>query len=138
MAQQQAVQAALTVNGVDVYVEGEGPDTVVMIHGWPDTWRLWDGTVAALRTTHRCVRFTLPGFGQGEPRKAYALAELVDTFAAIVDAVSPGKPVTLMVHDWGAVFGYQYVMAHPERVHRLVGVDIGDANSPDYARQASA
>lgn len=131
-------QQTLTVNGVDVYIEGDGPRTVVMIHGWPDTYRLWDSTVAALRATHRCVRFTLPGFAKGEPRRAYSLAELVATFAAIVDAVSPGRKVTLMVHDWGAVFGYQYVMKHPERVERLVGVDIGDANSPAYAREISA
>ncbi len=136
--EQQAPQPTLKVNGVDVYVQGTGEHTVVMIHGWPDTYRLWDGTVAALQATHRCVRFTLPGFAKGEPRKAYSLAELVATFAAIIDAVSPGKPVTLMVHDWGAVFGYQYAMAHPERLERLIGVDIGDANSPDYARQTTA
>ena len=127
-------QQPLVINGTEVWVEGEGPATVVMIHGWPDTHRLWDGQVAALKSSHRCVRFTLPGFDVTQPRKAYSLAALLATFDAIINQVSPGQPVTLMVHDWGAVFGYQYVMAHPERVARLIGVDIGDANSPEHAR----
>ena len=33
-----------------------------MIHGWPDTHRLWDRQVAALQDRYRCVRFALPGF----------------------------------------------------------------------------
>ena len=40
-----------------------------------------------------------------------------------------GWPVTLVLHDWGCIFGYQFCMRHPERVRRIVGVDIGDAES---------
>ena len=38
----------LDVQGLTVRIEGQGP-TVVMLHGWPDTLALWDGTVAALQ-----------------------------------------------------------------------------------------
>ncbi len=52
----------ITTQGIDIHLDGTGPSTVLMLHGWPDTHRLWDATVAALQDRHRCVRFTLPGF----------------------------------------------------------------------------
>ncbi len=127
----------LVVEGVDVHIEGEGP-TVMMVHGWPDTWRLWDGTVAALSPHYRCVRFSLPGFDLAKPPRRMTLPGLVDCFAAVVDAASPGQPVTLLLHDWGAIFGYEYAARHPHRVSRIVGVDIGDVTTGDYLRSLSA
>jgi cis-3-alkyl-4-acyloxetan-2-one decarboxylase len=35
----------MQVNGAEVIVEGSGAEPVVMIHGWPDTYRLWDAQV---------------------------------------------------------------------------------------------
>lgn len=131
----------LNIDGIDVHVEGEGEHAVVMIHGWPDTYRLWDGAAAHLLAQFpgqlRCVRFTLPGFDLAKPPRPMNVQQLVDSFAAIVDAVSPGRPVTLMLHDWGCVFGYEYLAQHPQRVARLVGVDIGDYNSGALGRALS-
>lgn len=126
-----------TIEGVDVFVEGEGEDTVVMIHGWPDTHRLWDGQVAALKAGHRCVRFTQPGFDPAKPARSPNLDELVRIYAAIIDHVSPGRPVTLLLHDWGCVFGLQYAMRHPERVARIAAIDIGDTNSAAFLKSLS-
>ncbi len=127
----------LRVNGVDVLVEGDGPTTVVMLHGWPDTCRLWDAQVASLKTGYRCVRFTLPGFEAGQPRVACSLAETTDLLLAVVNRVSPTRPVVLLLHDWGCFFGYQFAMREPARVAKIVGVDIGDARSREYLRSLS-
>jgi len=111
--------------------EGVEPEaTVVMLHGWPDSAALWDGTVAALRTRWRCVRFTWPGFRDGDPeRAAYPLADLVERLRQVVQQFGGGRPVTLLLHDWGCVFGYAFWRSHPQLVARIVGVDIGDAGS---------
>lgn len=61
---------SLQIDGIDIHIEGDGPGTMVMIHGWPDTWRLWDEQVAFFKPGMRCVRFTLPGFDLDGPRKA--------------------------------------------------------------------
>lgn len=124
----------LIVDGVEVFIEGEGPQTVVMIHGWPDTYRLWDAQVAWLKGRYRCVRFTLPGFDTAQPARLASLVQMVDLFKAIVDRVSPGQPVTLLLHDWGAMFGYEFAAQHPDRVARIIGVDIGDTNSGAYLK----
>ncbi|TWI42533.1 pimeloyl-ACP methyl ester carboxylesterase [Pseudoduganella flava] len=118
-----------TINGVEVLIEGTGPDTILMLHGWPDTRALWDQTAAALSPHYRCVRFTWPGFEPGAPRGEHSLDELIALCEHVVREVSPNKPVILLVHDWGCLFGYQFAMRHPDRVARVVGIDIGDAGS---------
>lgn len=128
---------AFVVQGTDVHVEGLGPQTLVMIHGWPDTHHLWNGTVLALQAHYRCVRFTMPGFeapGRGDAR---TLADITALLLAILDKVSPDEPVTLVLHDWGCFFGYELAARHPERVTRIVGMDIGDATSTEFLRSLS-
>lgn len=119
----------MIIDGIEVLVEGEGAEAVLMIHGWPDTLRLWDATVEALKPRWRCVRFTLPGFDLSRPGRAYSLDEVVETVRRIVTQCCPGQRVTLLAHDWGCLFGYQFAMRHPRLVSRIVGVDIGDAGS---------
>lgn len=132
-----ATAAALQIDGIDILVEGSTrPDapTIVMIHGWPDTYRLWDAQVTALKEQYRCVRFTLPGFDIGKPARARSIDELVGFFEQVVRAVSPTRPVIFMLHDWGCLFGYEFYMRHPSLVRRIIGVDIGDAGATDYLR----
>jgi cis-3-alkyl-4-acyloxetan-2-one decarboxylase len=131
-------QGVVTVDGIEVLLDGDAEHTVVMIHGWPDTHRLWDSTVAHLKGRHRCVRFTLPGFDVAQPPRPTSMAQMTALFKAVVDRVSPDRPVTLLLHDWGCVFGYEFAARHPDRVARVVGVDIGDHNSGAYLRSLPA
>ena len=119
----------MKIDGVEVVIEGEGPASIVMVHGWPDTHRLWDAQVEALRSRYRCVRFTLPGFEAGHPRRAYSLDELIALLLRVVEKAGGGGPVTLLLHDWGCMFGYQFALRHPQSVSRIIGVDVGDAGS---------
>ncbi|OGB85836.1 MAG: alpha/beta hydrolase, partial [Burkholderiales bacterium RIFCSPLOWO2_12_FULL_67_210] len=127
------MQTTLDVQGLNVIVEGRGP-TVVMLHGWPDTRALWDDTVAALRDGYRCVRFSLPGFDLSKPPRPVSVNQMCELVGAVVDTVSPGEPVTLLLHDWGCFFGYEYAARHPQRVARVAAVDIGDTNSGTYLK----
>jgi cis-3-alkyl-4-acyloxetan-2-one decarboxylase len=124
---------SLKVQGIDVLIDGHGP-TVVMMHGWPDSPELWDETVAALCDAYRCVRFALPGYDLSQPRRPVSVDEMCALVSAVVDAVSPDRPVTLLLHDWGCFFGYEYAARHPHRVSRVVGADIGDTNTGAYLK----
>ena len=120
------------IAGVDVFVEGEGLETIVMIHGWPDTYRIWSKQIHFFKKNYRCVYFTFPGFDVSQPRRAYSLAETTEILREIIDQVSPDQKVNLMLHDWGCFFGYQYYMQYPDRVSKIVGIDIGDAKSKEF------
>ncbi len=130
--------ATLQIQGVDVFIDGPADQphapTVVMIHGWPDTHRLWDASVQALKGRYRCVRFTLPGYELSQPPRPTSVVDMVALFAAIVNKVSPFEPVTLMLHDWGCIFGYEYAALNASRVSRVVGLDVGDHNTSAFHR----
>lgn len=126
-------ELSLDVDGTEVLLQGQGEQVILMLHGWPDTRALWDDTVSALQDTHVCARLTLPGFAQGAVR-AMSLDEMTLFLRRVTNRISPGKPVILMLHDWGCVFGYEFAVRHPERVSRVVAVDVGDHNSPRLQR----
>ncbi|MYN27454.1 alpha/beta fold hydrolase [Duganella levis] len=127
----------MAVDGVDIYIEGEGAETIVMIHGWPDTYRVWDAQVAELRHRYRCVRFTLPGFDIAKPRRSYSLDAMMRVLLHIVNSVNKKEKVILMLHDWGCVFGYEFYMRNKTLVSAIIGVDIGDAQSKATIRSRS-
>jgi pimeloyl-ACP methyl ester carboxylesterase len=100
--------------------------TIVFIQGWPDSASLWDEAVAALGSTYRCVRVTMPNFdGQRSVRWGYTTDEIVDALTELVREAAKNGPVTLVLHDWGAYWGYPVHHRVPELVSRVVGVDIG-------------
>ncbi|QCB45184.1 alpha/beta hydrolase [Hydrogenophaga sp. PAMC20947] len=131
------MRETMRLQGLDVVIEGQGP-TVVFLHGWPDTLALWDDTVQALHDGYRCVRFSLPGFDLSQPPRPQSVDDMCALIGAVVDAVSPGEPVALVLHDWGCFFGYEYAARHVDRVARVVSADIGDTNSGAYLAALTA
>ncbi len=96
-----------------VYEEGnpQGP-TVLLVHGWPDSHVLWDSVVAELAPTHRIIRYDSRGAGASEVPEAvsaYIVEQLADDVDAVAAAISPGAPVHVVGHDWGAATVWEYV-----------------------------
>ncbi|OQO92682.1 short chain dehydrogenase [Saccharomonospora piscinae] len=91
-----------------VRVREAGPDapTLVCVHGYPDNATLWDGVLAELPDTLRVVTYDVRGAGDSDrprTREAYRLDRLAEDLRAVVDAVSPDRPVHLLAHDWGSI-----------------------------------
>jgi cis-3-alkyl-4-acyloxetan-2-one decarboxylase len=125
------MQTAQNIHGLQVTIEGEGP-TLVFLHGWPDSPALWNDTVKALQDSHRCVRFALPGYDLSQPPRPVSVDEMCALIREVVDEVSPDEPVTLVLHDWGCFFGYEFAARNTARVARVVAADVGDTNSGAY------
>ena len=113
---------------VNISQRGAGP-AVVLLHGFPDSLRLWDATgdrlVAAGRTV---VAFDQYGFGDSDAprgRRHYRIDALVDDVANVVRALQLPTPVDLMGHDWGAVIGWCVCLRYPELVRRQVVISVG-------------
>jgi pimeloyl-ACP methyl ester carboxylesterase len=84
----------------------EGGPTVLLVHGYPDDHAVWDLVADRLDADHHVVTYDVRGAGaSGVPadRAGYRLDALVADMAAVVDAVSPGRPVHLVAHDWGSI-----------------------------------
>nr|WP_249358818.1 SDR family oxidoreductase [Nocardia cyriacigeorgica] len=81
-------------------------ETVVLVHGWPDTHHLWDRVVPLLARRFHVVSYDTRGHGESTRTQRtadYRLEELASDFFAVVDAVSPDRPVHVLAHDWGSV-----------------------------------
>ena len=86
--------------------------TVLLVHGYPDTHRVWDEVSAALAVNHHVVRYDVRGAGlSGAPREVgdYGLDRLADDLFAVAAAVSPDRPVHVAGHDWGSVQAWHAV-----------------------------
>ncbi|WP_018683248.1 SDR family oxidoreductase [Actinokineospora enzanensis] len=96
-------------DGVDLAVFTQGdPDspTVLLVHGFPDTHRLWDAVADQLTEDYHVARYDVRGAGEsGAPRKlaAYRVETLAEDLFAVADAVSPRRPVHVVAHDWGSI-----------------------------------
>ena len=123
----------IQIQDITIEVTGSGTEIILMLHGWPDTLALWDGTVNALQPKYRCARLTLPGFESGP--QAVSLDAMCSLLLQVADHLSPGKAITLLLHDWGCAFGDEFAMRHPQRVARVIALDVGDHNSPALRRQ---
>lgn len=114
-------------------IEGrqDGP-TLFFIQGWPDDVSVWDTQVAALKDRYRCVRVNMPNYGDAaDAPGGYTTDEIVEGLTACIRAVSsPGAQVTLIIHDWGAYWGYIVHHRNPALVERLVGLDIAPHLKP--------
>ena len=105
-----------------VYAAGD-PDapTVLLVHGYPDTHAVWDDVAEVLAADHHVVRYDVRGAGEsGRPgrREDYRLEHLADDLFAVADAVSPGRPVHVVAHDWGSVQSWEAV-TRPGAADRL-------------------
>jgi NAD(P)-dependent dehydrogenase (short-subunit alcohol dehydrogenase family)/pimeloyl-ACP methyl ester carboxylesterase len=101
--------------GVRLAVTERGDDaapTVVLVHGYPDTSAVWDDVAAILEPRYHVVAYDVRGAGQSDrpPRREdYRLELLAQDLRAVIDAVSPDRPVHVVGHDWGAVQSWEAV-----------------------------
>ncbi|MFF0561060.1 alpha/beta fold hydrolase [Streptomyces sp. NPDC004266] len=113
---------------LDVEVSGEGP-AVLLVHGFPDSHRLWRHQVAALNAAgFRTVAPTLRGFGaSGRPEGGPAaqhpgkhVGDLVELLAELgLDRVH------LVGHDWGSGIAQGLTQFFPDRVQSLSILSVG-------------
>ncbi|WP_406331328.1 SDR family oxidoreductase [Streptomyces sp. NBC_00203] len=87
--------------------------TVVLVHGYPDSKEVWSEVATRLAERFHVVLYDVRGHGRStapQPlRGGFTLEKLTDDFLAVVDAVSPDRPVHLVGHDWGSVQSWEFV-----------------------------
>ena len=112
---------------IEYEVTGEGRP-VVLIHGFPDTGRLWRHQVPALAEAgFKVIVPDLRGFGRSAKPPAvdaYAMRAVVaDVLAVMSDAGAARAHV--VGHDWGAGVAWALAGFAPERVDHLVVLSVG-------------
>lgn len=113
--------------GLEVELQAEG-NPVVLLHGFPDSGRMWRHQVAAL--TQAGFRTVVPdqrGYGSSDKPtevSAYSLAFLVADVVGMLDALSIER-AHIVGHDWGAAVAWAVATFAPDRVDHLVAMSVG-------------
>ncbi|WP_246514040.1 alpha/beta fold hydrolase [Neoroseomonas soli] len=121
----------VTAGALDVAVELHGPEggqAVVLLHGFPDDVRAWDGVARPLAEHgFRVVVPYLRGYGPtryrdaATPRSGQQAALGVDLLA-LMDALGIGRAL-LAGYDWGGRAACIVAALWPDRVHGLVSAN---------------
>jgi pimeloyl-ACP methyl ester carboxylesterase len=118
----------IDVNGVSLYVEDHGDGVpVVLIHGWPDSARLWRHQVPFLAANgFRVITPDMRGFGRsGRPAEvsSYRLRNVVADVTALLDQLGI-ETAHIVGHDWGAAVAWLTAIGYPARVRKLTAISV--------------
>ena len=99
---------------------------VVLLHGFPETAKIWQGTSAILNAQgFRTFALNQRGYSLGaqpKGRRAYRTSLLVSDVVALIDLIA--EPVYLIGHDWGAVVAWDVAAKVPEKIKHLVTIAV--------------
>ena len=112
---------------LDVQVQGSGRP-VVLVHGWPDTKRLWAKQVPALVDAgFQVITYDQRGYGASDKPgevEAYSIPFLAIDATAILDHLGIER-AHFVGHDWGAAVVWAVASLAPDRVDHLVALSVG-------------
>lgn len=98
--------------------------SLVFVHGWASSSRMWDRELQTFGGRYRCVALDLPGHGQSTnpPIHWYKLPNFVSVTHEMVHALH-AEPICLVGHSLGGTIALDYAVRFPEEVWGLVLVN---------------
>lgn len=113
--------------GIEYDVTGDGRP-VLLLHGFPDSARLWRHQVPVLADAgFRVIVPDLRGYGRSDKPDdvgAYALPFLAGDALAVLDDAGVER-AHVVGHDWGAALAWGLGSLAPDRVDHLVAMSVG-------------
>jgi pimeloyl-ACP methyl ester carboxylesterase len=123
----------ITTPVLEIGYEMAGPEQgqpVLLLHGWPDDVRTYDGVRPALHAAgFRTIVPWLRGFGPtrflspSTPRSGQ-IAAMAQDMLDLADALGLDR-FRMVGHDWGARIAYFIASIAPARVERMVTLSLG-------------
>ena len=125
-------------------VHGQGPRTLVFIHGWTGNLQVWKNQLDAF-PDYRCIGIDLPGNGQSSRREGvpYTMELFADSVRAVLDAEKV-ETAFFFGHSMGFAVTEVIAAKHPERCLGLAAIDgahfevSADPDGPEIFRQENA
>jgi haloalkane dehalogenase len=132
------------VNGSKMhYLEEGSGDPILFLHGVPTSSYLWRNVIPYVKSLGRCIAPDLIGMGKSDkPDIEYTINDHIDYLEKFIETLRL-KRMTLVMHGWGSVLGFNYAMSHEANVRGLVFYESylralnGDDISLPYQEQLS-
>ncbi len=134
--QQKYGGAYIEAAGIRLRVVDSGPrdaPAVILLHGFGSSLETWGPWAAVLETKFRVIRFDLPGFGLTgpDPEKDYSDQRAMAVLAALMDKLGVQR-ASLIGNSLGGKIAWNFAVAYPDRVDRLVLVSPDGFASPGF------
>jgi pimeloyl-ACP methyl ester carboxylesterase len=119
------------VNGIRLHYAqaGKSGQLVLLLHGFPEFWYSWRKQLAALGDSFRAVAPDMRGYNlsdKPERVEEYRIDKLVADVIGLIDYFGEAKAV-VVGHDWGAGVAWAVAQKYPERVSKLVVLQVPPA-----------
>ena len=120
----------VSTNGVRLHVarsQGNHGRLVILLHGFPEFWYGWRHQIPALAEAG--FRVWAPdqrGYNLSDkPARvaSYGLDELANDMIGLIDAVGKSR-AAVVSHNWGGAVAWWVALRHPERIERLVILNV--------------
>ena len=107
------------------YVESGEGEPIVFLHGNPTSSYLWRNIIPYCAPLGRCIAPDLIGMGDSQKLSpsgpdSYRFVEHRDYLDALLDHLGVHDNVTLVLHDWGSVLGFDWANRHRDAVKGIV------------------
>ncbi|HEX4339256.1 MAG TPA: alpha/beta fold hydrolase [Polyangiaceae bacterium] len=119
----------MKLNGLDFHVidVGTGP-AVLLLHGFPDSSRLWRHQIPALVAAgYRVIAPDMRGFGESSRPvgvEHYGLPMLVGDAVGILDTLGIER-AHVVGHDWGSALAWGFAAMLPQKTASLTAISVG-------------
>jgi pimeloyl-ACP methyl ester carboxylesterase len=117
----------ISVNGTDLHyvTAGTQGSPVLLVHGFPETWRTFRKLIPRLSDQHRVVAVDLRGFGDSAPAEVdHGSGVAAEDLAALIAALDLG-PVHLTGQDISGPTTFRVAATHPELVRSYTAIETG-------------
>lgn len=126
-------QTLATPRGTFTWREGGDANgaPVVMIHGWPESSYCWEHVGQHLKQGLRVIAPDLRGLGDSERtegREHYQKKALAQDVISMLDELGVDQ-FQLIGHDWGGIVAQEVALAIPDRVSRMIIMNIALINN---------
>jgi pimeloyl-ACP methyl ester carboxylesterase len=119
----------IQVDGLKIFYREAGPKnapTILLLHGLPSSSRMFEPLFERLSDRYHLVAPDYPGFGHSDwpdPKKfAYTFDHIAEVMNHFTEAMGLAH-YNLYMQDYGGPVGFRMILAHPERVERLIVQD---------------
>lgn len=126
------------INGVELHWVEAGPadgPPVILLHGFPEFWWSWRHQIPELAALgRRVIALDMRGYNEsGKPKgvEPYLIAHLTGDVKGLIEHLGYER-AAVVGHDWGGGVAWAFALMHPERLERLVIL-----NLPHPARMAA-
>ena len=98
-------------------------DPILFLHGIPTWSYLWRNILPTMAEYGHCFAPDLIGMGQSEkPNIDYTVFQHIDYIDAFIKTLNL-ENITLVLHGWGSVIGFDYAMRYPENIKGIAFIE---------------